>query len=624
MKQCPTLVTRTARLIVTLSFLFIFVDFLAIERVYAQASLAAENIIDDVVVNKDDTYTLFRDAREAEQWYYVPNQPRLVVRNQGAAIQPEFALLRYQFKDPATPGAFIEQGIVQFAASLAASPEAIQKFREAIKQRTHNDNIRISAIPFKSANVALYDYGGPGQPASLLAAAPYGNGIAPLFANQKMVFSVPLTKIGSDVLDKLINGQTGLPLTVAFSFNALTPPAGFKITVNYDQLFSHYSSDTKFAVSASWFGYFGTNYQSDVQKIRESLINNKDIKVEVISGESVSLADLDKYMQPILARINNELIEAVKPPPQVDPATAPTPSSGGGWWGSAGYSVAIKDVQKRKTGTEVWDMRIQSIIERKTVAGGFIGIGQFPDDVRKSLVTVVSGSAFHSANLQLPIPSLLPEDAISSLNLDVSLHAGSAAPDSQAVSWTPAGPWKDGQGREVRQLGFALTGLMVGDALPKDASFDSKLTVQTPRQTLELKSSTPAFEGARTLGSLAGGEGSLFQVVEIDPSYLPFAKLDPKGDVLQGNITLLAGGQKLVAVVKPKVVDGKWMPPDSIRFLIPQPDFQQNDFKVVISNAIFQMQSGPNLRWKYSGKTMNEAFAGLSGTIRREDLEPGQ
>ena len=97
----------------------------------AQASLAAEDIIDEVPVklgNLTERFTVIRDAIHQDQWYYAPDQPRLA-EHVGANGQrePEFTLVRYQFKDPANPEALAEGGFLQFAITLALPPEALSQ-----------------------------------------------------------------------------------------------------------------------------------------------------------------------------------------------------------------------------------------------------------------------------------------------------------------------------------------------------------------------------------------------------------------------------------------------------------------------------------------------------------------
>ena len=92
---------------------------LAPRAAHAQASLASEDIIDEVVVKIGDEshrFTVIRDAINKDQWYYAPDQPRLSERRMSNGNrEPEFTLVRYQFRDPANPEALAEGGFMQFA-----------------------------------------------------------------------------------------------------------------------------------------------------------------------------------------------------------------------------------------------------------------------------------------------------------------------------------------------------------------------------------------------------------------------------------------------------------------------------------------------------------------------------
>jgi hypothetical protein len=581
----------------------------------AQASLAAENIIDDVKVVTSvgtEMFTLFRDARDEKQWYYVPNRPLLVeVAGENGQQMPQFSLLRYQFADPADASKLVEEGILQFASSMAAPAEALAQFKKSIQERSGLSDVRISAIPFKAAEVALYTYPGADGKSKLISAAPYGSGVAPLFSSQSMAFSIPLTRMGSDVFDKLSTGNTGIPVAVTFTFNALTPPSGFKITVDYDQLYSHYSKDEKMRASASYFGWFSASYEKTVQQIRESLINNKSISVEVISGENFKLEDIDKYLQPVLARINAELIESAKPPETVVPAQASSPSRGG-WYGGGGYSVALKDITKVKKGKEVWDMRIQSIVERKTVAQGFIGIGKYSDAIKNQAIVVVPDSKFKSAYLMLPSPSVAEELGITNIDLEVDLKAGGTS-QSQVVQWRPGSQWKDIAQKERTTLAFPLTAAAQADPTLSHAVFNTKVKITTNRQFLQLNSRSDAFNGQK---SMLGINGALFEVVEISGDQLPFKDLG-SGEVLQANVALTAGGQKYNAVLKPRSVNGKFSSPEPLRILVPK-NLMKNPISAVIT---IQTSAGPR-KWKYNGKEFGDesSFGGLSVFLQDNDF----
>jgi hypothetical protein len=83
----------------------------------SQASLASEDIINSLKVG-DESFTVVRDAVQRDQWYFIPDRPRLFEKKTGNVTTPEFALLKYQFKDPANAANLLEGGVLQFSASL--------------------------------------------------------------------------------------------------------------------------------------------------------------------------------------------------------------------------------------------------------------------------------------------------------------------------------------------------------------------------------------------------------------------------------------------------------------------------------------------------------------------------
>jgi hypothetical protein len=88
--------------VLTFAVASITIALLVPPHVICQASLASEDIIESLTVG-NDSYTVLRDAIHPEQWYYVPNAPHLYTHQNGDKIEPEFHLLKYQFKDPKNP-----------------------------------------------------------------------------------------------------------------------------------------------------------------------------------------------------------------------------------------------------------------------------------------------------------------------------------------------------------------------------------------------------------------------------------------------------------------------------------------------------------------------------------------
>src|SRR5262249_28471978 len=141
-------------------------------------------------------------------------------------------------------------------------------------------------------------------------------------------FQVPLTRMGTDLYENLTSGNTGIGVRAQLTYQGLMPAKGFKVTVSWDQLRDYFSKDERIRASVSYSAFFGlvrasASYEKQNSEIREALEQHKCIKVEVIEGTGFTLADADKYLQPLLARINQELLDDTKPPEKIDPANAP-------------------------------------------------------------------------------------------------------------------------------------------------------------------------------------------------------------------------------------------------------------------------------------------------------------
>lgn len=566
---------------------------------HAQASLAAEDKIDEVPVTINgvlESFTVVRDALIEEQWYYMPDRPRIFERTVDGVTEPEFALIRYQFKDPDNPQNLIEGGLLQFAASLAIPSEALPQIENVIRSKTGSDKpIRLAAMPFKDATVSLYT---PGE-GTLIAEAPKGAGIAPTFATQKMAFSVPMTRIGSDVYDELVNGNTGMPVVVEFSFNGLTPPAGFKVEVDWDRTYDYYSKNQKFAAAASWKGLVGGSVDIDHQKIRETLEENKCIKVMVTEGENFTQAQIDKHLEPILNRINKELLD-IKPPDKINPAEATKPSAGGKFL-SVGYSVAVKNVKQVKTGKEVIDFNVRQHQTRKTLAAGFIGIGRYPDELKERLVTVVPEGQWKSAFFVLPAVGDGDELGINQVDLEIGLSDGNEVRQSQVVVWTAKEGWRDRNGKPRTVLTFALMGLGASGFDLDKAKFESKTQITLKREVLAFDQTFDVFDGEKAVTTPLAA----VDVASIDGSILSWRKVDGVSDLAAVSVSLTSGSQKFSGSLKPRNIDGSWVEPAPLYWLV------EKDAGPVTARVRFILNSGKAVEWRNNGKDLEEELASL-------------
>lgn len=569
----------------------------------AQASLAAEDMLDEVPVTVGgvpESFTLIRDAIRPEQWYYAPDRPRLFERSlAGGPIEPDFTLIRYQFKDPTNPEKPLEGGLMQFALTLALPAEAIPQLKHAIAAATKMpvEKVRLGALPFESAAVSLY----LPESGELIPSKPQGPRIAPTFATQKVAFSMALTRIGSDVFAELVNGNTGLALGVEFTYNGLTPAAGFAISVDWDQAYRHYSKDEQFRAKAGVLGTLGAKASVDRVSVYDSLTTNKVIQIEIIEGANFKAEDAAKYVDEIVARINKELLEQLTPPTAVDPAKAQDASGAGKAFldnmkgtfaGSFGYSVAMKKQTQVKRGRERIEFNTRAHATRKTIAGGFMGIGRYPEAVRTRLVTVVPPGPWKSALFQLPEVGDQKEIGIRQVDLQVRLKHRGQTHETQAVRWTTDGGWMGPEGKTRRILAFGLLGLKQTDPDLKDVSFECVAQITVKNDVLKVIQELPMDDEGFVNTPL-----SLVKVVRVAGLGLEWKGLAEGGDLLMVSVGLEAGNRSFTGVLTPQHVDGQLTPPAPLYWLVPRGDAVKADIRFVRAD-------GAEVPWKNNGANL--------------------
>jgi hypothetical protein len=568
----------------------------------AQASLAAEDIIDEVPVNIGNVlekFTVIRDAVERNQWYYVPDQPRIAERvMSGGQREPEFALVRYQFKDPTNPEQLAEGGFLQFAMTLAAPPAVQEQLRAAIAKRSgDNPNaIRLAALPFKTAVANLYMPSGP-----LVASEHVGPGIAPTFATQKMAYAITLTKIGSDVYDTLVNGTTGLAAGIEFTYTGLTPPVGFKVTVDYQQAYSYYSKDEKIRAELSLAGAFGGKANIDRNKLIENLTQNKVITIE----ETDNPENGAKYLEMILDRINKELLQNAIPPQTIEAkAEDPTVSKNildklkDKYFGSAGYSVAIKERSQVRREKETIDFKSRKLQERKTIMSGFVGIGSYSEEMRKRLVTVVAPGPWKSAFFVLPNVGDAKEIGISQVDLEIHLKKQDATHATQVAVWKPTptggGAWTGVGGTNPRSLlVFGLMDLFTQDPTLSGVKFETATQITLKNDVLRINQSLPVDDQSPIVNPL-----SATKVIRLDTSSLSWSGLVPDPKLVSATVTVKAADKSFNALVKPRLVDGKSAPPAEVNWVVPR------NVSSIIANITCRLVDGSTVPWSGNGRNL--------------------
>lgn len=547
----------------------------------AQPSIASEDINNqfDIMVNGvSQSFTVMRDARSSKQWYFAPNTVSLAVRRVGNVDEPEFQLLRYQARDPQNPQNILEGGILQFAATLAAPAGAADALRQKLAEQTGEAaaNIQLAPLPMRDVKINFYS---PDDIALVRSDSSSVLGdVGPVFATQKMPFSINLTALGADVYDGMTQGL-GVPVSVTYSFQGLTKPAGFKITVDWDKTFDFYSSDSKLRAQSSLLSW-GAAYSSDRSQLMETLRQKDCVKFEAFPGETLTLEKMLELAGPYLDRINKEVLEKVEPPNKMEPAQASEPPKA--WYrrsvtkvfgnvindvvggSGGGYSVAVKKASFRRTGKSEFSLSVAQPMIVSSGFGGFIGIGGFPDEVRARLVTFVEPGPWKRAFLILP--NINDQNGITSISIVASVVDNNVDFLSQVASWAATSGWTASNGSPVARFAFPLSALPAPLNQKPIEQIRIKTTAKITKgnKVEEVVKVMPAFDGEDAIITPLNDDD--VEWVEVDATGLPWKSLNA-GNLGAVSVELTSGADSTQVNIRPALVNGQFVPPPPQLFL---------------------------------------------------------
>lgn len=451
-----------------LCFLVLCILILQSSALLAASGVVSSNKMDITVKfgKNQENITCIQDAREPKQWYYVPNKPRLAEDKNG---NPIFMIVSYQKNKKA--GVDEDGGVLQAAVNLSLQADTLEQLKKEIGKSENIDykKIKLAPLDMKSAKISVYAPGGEKMATAITAPA-----LGPSFSNEAVPIQMTLTKLGVPVVEALVKGTGGLQVFFQFEYDALTPECSLKVTANWDQMFKHFSTQTKAVVKYSGWFYSGSA-KTDISTARNELVKNSCIKIESIGGAALSDEQIDKYLEPLLEKINKAIFD-LKEPEKVEPAKAADVDTGSGRF-SGGVSFALKSEQERKKGSYVFDMSRRHNIVRTTMVGGIIGLGDYSKEVREAAILTVDPTYWKSAYYSLPnISKRL--SGIDEITLAVNfLYKGKQAEgtEQQIAKWAPKVGWTDIDGNEVISLAFPLK-YFYDKYSSKSASFADDIT----------------------------------------------------------------------------------------------------------------------------------------------------
>lgn len=611
-----------------------------IPAVQAQsASLASEDTIQDIDVQEPNgsiqQYTVMRDANNASQWYYVVKQPRLYVRKENGEDIPEFHLLRYDRLDRDNPEVRLSGGILQFSAVLTAPEGVLDQLKDAIAKHTGQEanQFRLAAMPMTEATVTLMTpdepatrEGGETVPAGLIvgSSGTKGNGVAPIFGSQKMSFSVPLTQLGADIYDALTSGQTGMLVHVEYTFQGLTPAAGFEVIVDWDKTHEFYLKNREFAAKAMFFGIFGAQGGSTSQDLRQTLKNNSCVTVNIEPGEQIDAATLNTLVSSIIAEINKELFTELPVPTESRLTSAPTEGgktdfisktlgnladSGKRFYAGAKYSRMQVRQTISKKGTQKFSYKHRSLVNRKTVASGHIGVGEFPEHIRKGLITVVPPGIWSEAYFSLPTMNMAQELGVMEVGCHVQLLDGDRVVEGQAANWDPKnGNWMLRGKTAPAFLMFVLTEHNENAARRNSLRF--RVTTTVAQRGSSVFKSVEEIPVVNNDDLTIANPESVFQVVEVDGSDLTFNRFDEKSELKSVRVKLQSNDRTFEGNLRPIRNDGEYAEPPGLKWIVAAN-------APVYPEIVFRLRGDAYVPWRGNGENLRNHPTGM--TIELED-----
>jgi hypothetical protein len=356
-----------------------------------------------------ETVTCVPDAGNVRHFYYFPTRLRLATQTlNGRGEVPIFTFLKFNVdaRDRVETG-----GILNFAVSMALPQKMLDKLEQELAKRTANGGkVTVGMVPLSRATVtAMVQRGGDAANDGALTSI-LGSGDAPLHPGGVMPFTIHLTPTGSAIYEDLVKGAAGVFLACSFDYSGLTRNIDCKVTGTWDKIYKHYSSDKRANGSIGGF-LFGGSFTGRWQEVRDNLTENRDVKI-VWNPKPDETTDVGKRLVQlvegdILMRIFDAVMNQPKPQMEAQAAEAAV-GSRRGLFGGVNYGVAVKDVERRRTGSIGFTYSGRSRITARDVVNGAVQVGNLSKELKDLMFREVTRDAFFNTVQVVCCPVLPP------------------------------------------------------------------------------------------------------------------------------------------------------------------------------------------------------------------------
>lgn len=566
---------------------------------FAQVSLLPEHmeVIDEV--------TVMRDFKNENRWYYVPQKPVLLEKAPEDAKDPKpaFQLLTYQSEQDEK---LYEGGMLQFSISMKIPEKSRLNILKRLKTKVGYKKaplISLAPLPFKLADATIYDAEG-----KYLTRKPQAPGLAPAYVTGALPFQIQLDKFGAQLYSALVDKQNaGVGVLTTLTYDGIIPPAGFKVTVDWDQTYKHLSKNNKLRIAFSSI-LSGFEVGVSKEKISKELISNECIKVESLTNEKITQSEIDKYLEPILSRISAEMIDKIKAPMEIDPSKQKDENSLEKCFFPfrVESSLVLKNIKNVRKGSEVITLNQITTVTRKTACGSFIGINEYPESIKPSLIRTMPLNSWASAFLMLPAINNAPDMHLNSVTMTANVVDSNGKPVptlNDTARWSPQHPdsWKNKDGENVGSLKFPLLALFDKhnnkiEEIRKEYQFKVEVNIAQKLKNLSsinITYNTPLFNGDLPLAAPV----DLVENFVVDASALTFGQQNLK----KVKIILTEGKNKMEYSFSSKKAEDR-----SVIFIIKSSQHSQTPEKI-LPKITFDSKDQRNIPWEHNNKDLRES-----------------
>lgn len=411
----------------------------------------------------------YRDFSDPRRFYYLPNNPKIAVFEDGA---PAFKLFVFREDfDEIEAGEDEIVGFLALDADIAHPPSLIEGAAKALRSMFKLDDPALLApIPYREgkARFILLDAmtdpdAEPGKepgPTEFVART-LTSGRPSLFGDNRVVFQAELTKKGARAMAGVLNadpdGVTPIAVIYELSYAGLQPAYNIRVYANFKKVYDHFSERQG---SRSMFT------KEEIQTVTEEMIENKTIVVEsriegvdeegMVASHDEALSELKKYVlesffdqpfdstEPAGRDTANEVTDAL-----IDTAVGLVSAPFQALFGQSFYQRKEMHVEKERTFEADWTVRkaVMRTIYPQAHLRAYAGGRRL---TRDEVVVVVDPDELGVVQELVLVGRTVPwvEDGIAMVAVEVEYGVPGRTPlDRWAAVLTPAAP-------EVRKRGW--------------------------------------------------------------------------------------------------------------------------------------------------------------------------